>query len=169
MITSTIFYATLFAVISSSASIAQIEKKTTYFCTTEMVGGLIYNEASKKWESAEFKVDSKYIIQLVLLGNRMREKFMKFEQDEMLLDYEVVIKQTGDQYDTSCRVSKEAETETVTVGKKYILECSSDFGQLKFNLMNNRFLLAYMHGYVDGKDDKKNTPSMKGGVCTKIQ
>jgi hypothetical protein len=38
----------------------------------------------------------------------------------------------------------------------------------QFNLRTNRFLGAYLEGYVDGKDNNDDTPFVSGGTCSKI-
>ena len=39
----------------------------------------------------------------------------------------------------------------------------------QFNLTNNRFLSIYDFGYIDGRDNNDETPSVSGGTCTKIE
>jgi hypothetical protein len=47
--------------------------------------------------------------------------------------------------------------------------CSGARENYIFNFQNNRFLQGFMHGYVNGKDDNRNMPSMSGGTCTRIE
>jgi hypothetical protein len=40
--------------------------------------------------------------------------------------------------------------------------------QYEFNVVNHRFLKIAIGQYVDGGDENSDTPSVSGGLCTKI-
>ena len=39
--------------------------------------------------------------------------------------------------------------------------------EYKFNLKNNRFLRAYLAGYVNGMNENSDTPYVSDGTCIK--
>ncbi|MFY9952549.1 hypothetical protein, partial [Bradyrhizobium sp.] len=55
-ITCMIVCSMLLSAVFSSASNAQENIDASYFCAAEVSGGLWYNNSSKKWEGATFKV-----------------------------------------------------------------------------------------------------------------
>jgi hypothetical protein len=57
----------------------------------------------------------------------------------------------------------------VNVHMKENIECSTNFGPYRFNLVNNRFINFYPYGFIEGRDDGKDTPSVEAGTCTLIQ
>jgi hypothetical protein len=54
------------------------------------------------------------------------------------------------------------------IGESNFLDCNRLGEQYQFNFKNNRFLKAYLFGYLDGRDNNENTPSISGGICTQI-
>ena len=40
--------------------------------------------------------------------------------------------------------------------------------QSNLNLVNGRFVSAYLQGFIDAEDNNQNTPGVSGGIWTKI-
>jgi hypothetical protein len=53
--------------------------------------------------------------------------------------------------------------------KKILSAGTIIFGVYRFNLVNNRFINFYPYGFIEGRDDGKDTPGVEAGTCTLIQ
>ena len=84
--------------------------------------------------------------------------------------YSVTITQQGSNDGEKC-VGRDLDATggEVNVYMKEHIECWTSFGLYRFNLVNNRFLQFYPYGFIEGKDDGKDTPSINAGTCTLIQ
>ena len=49
-----------------------------------------------------------------------------------------------------------------------VLSCNLVFGELWFNKKTLRYMETYLAGYVDGRDEKGNTPYITIGKCSPI-
>lgn len=142
-------------------------KDGTYFCTVEFAAGLAYNQTTKRWQSTTLRPDYSFILGL---------EFIETKQDELLPGLSVK-KSTVSSYNIALIVagseampclSEDRDAAVMYDGNPFV-RCTSGVKEYSFNFQNNRFLQAYMHGYVDGKDDGGDTPSMSGGMCTRIK
>jgi hypothetical protein len=147
----------------SSTANAQSDKSVSYFCATDSAGGLWFNSSSKKWEGSTFRGNEKFVLRLKFLRSRTQKN--TFNVDEAVTDYEVTATQAGENFAAPCLGGNKTE---VTVDQYGMVECEWAMGELRFNSRNNRFILAYLRGYINGKDNNDDTPSMSGGICTKI-
>lgn len=50
-----------------------------------------------------------------------------------------------------------------------MLNCNAGLSDYRVNLSNMRYTVAYHIGYVDGRDNTENTPSIMGGTCARIE
>jgi hypothetical protein len=151
-----------------SAAVAQVNKNAAYFCIAEASGGLYYNGTTKGWEGSSFKAEQKFILRLKFLRTRMQKGTFIFATDEAVSDYEVTTTQSGSNFAEGCESDSGAKEITVVDQLGYV-NCEESFGRLKFNLKSNRFLLAYLSGFVNGKENNDDTPAVSGGACTKIE
>ena len=149
------------AAINGMASAASTERSGSYFCNVEFGGGLRYDKAHHKWESAEFEPDLKFVLRLKFRTTNSRTfGTRKYSYAQ----YEASITPAG--------MNKPVPCFGVTsifpwLNDQGYLTCTSAKTEYKFNLDNNRFLSIYTHGYLDG-DENPHTPGLLGGICTKI-
>jgi hypothetical protein len=158
----------LLAACVPSAAVAQVNKNAAYFCAAEVAGGLYYNSALKRWEASSFKADQKFVLRLKFLRARVQKGTFIFAAEESVTDYEVTITQSGSNFAGGCESDSGAKEITVVNELGYV-ECQWSFGRLKFNLNSNRFLSAYLSGFVNGKENNDDNPAVLGGTCTKIE
>jgi hypothetical protein len=123
----------------------------SYRCEADDSAGFVYNEKKEKWNRATFNVENqKYVLS-------------KSESTSSTADKPVI------RWDLK-RIGKETS----------IAESHKDFsedGKIRceglghFFFMNNenlRFLLIYYFGYWNGKDNRKDTPTMIKGKCSPL-
>ena len=135
-------------------------KDGAYVCTVEFSGGLAYNRTTKRWQSTTFRPRQKFILRL---------KFIETTQEELeaVSSYHITFTPAGESVAMPCR-SWGRDVAVMFSGLQSVA-CSGARENCIFNFQNNRFLQGYMYGYVNGKDDNRNMPSMSGGTCTRIE
>src|SRR5262245_50753706 len=107
--------AILIASVPLSTASAQFElgKDASYFCTVEAVGGLAYNERTKKWEGTSFIADDKFVLRLKFL--RTRTEKAAFDRDSMVHDYIVTVTKSGTNFASPCNFDSSITEQAVTV------------------------------------------------------
>jgi hypothetical protein len=150
---------------SSPSELASEAQNLTYFCVEEFSGGLHYDETAKKWRGATFRANTKFILRLKHVRSRTFKNF--FGQNEQVQDYDVSITESGSSVAEPCH--NYPASKMITLDSSRWLRCRDGAERYIFNLNNNRFLSAYLHGYVNGKDTNADTPHVGGGTCTKIE
>ncbi len=152
----------------SDEVVAQNRKDLAYFCVSEFAGGLSYNATTGKWESSRFRVDAKFVLRFKFLKSRMGKDFLG--EDEPVHDYNITLTASGSNYAALCEdFFRPNDREIITTNDNEFFRCTASLTEYIFNLKSNRFLAAYLLGYVSGEDNNKNTPSVSGGTCTKIE
>lgn len=147
----------------SQGALAFARREGTFFCTVESIGGLAYDAALKRWRGAVFRPRGKFVLRLKFIKTRNEgEGTYAYTVDE----YETTITNEGSNNPFPCFSEDKMPTGIDSSG---FLTCDTLTHGYKFNFKTNRFLESYMVGYIDGSDDDSNTPSIAGGVCTKIQ
>jgi hypothetical protein len=126
---------------ASTAAFAQ-SKQASYSCVAEAAGGVAYNPVTKKWEGTAFDVaadSSRFVLRLA--PNKL------------------TITPSGSSSVNECVESS---------GRKYewSIRCTAALTDFVFDLGSNRYLAAYLVGYVGG--DNNGTPSVTAGTCKKI-
>jgi hypothetical protein len=146
------------------ASIATAEQRRdgSYLCVEEAAGGLFYNANSNKWEGATFRPSGKFILRLKFVQSRTEILGGVGGMSISVDDYQVT-KEGGDSAVPCDRAHK--KTAGLYDG---VLICDATLHSYKFDFQTNRFLRAYLVGFIDGKDSNDNTPHVAGGTCTKI-
>jgi hypothetical protein len=48
------------------------------------------------------------------------------------------------------------------------LKCDSKLSKYVFNFTTNKYLRAYMHGYIYNAKNNSDTPVIAGGICTSL-
>jgi hypothetical protein len=149
---------------SVTTASAQLGKDASYFCLAEAVGGLSYDERTKKWIGSSLRADKKFVLRLKFLNNRVEKSI--FNQDETVYDYNVTITEAGSNFVGPCLGSGQKHVTVRPLG--WLLCHGADLHEYRFDLDTNRFLSAYLHGFINGKASNDDTPAVMGGTCTKI-
>jgi hypothetical protein len=153
----------LLASLLISTSALSDGKDASYFCTEKLGAGLRFDLQTKQWHVASFNANTAFVLRLHYLGDKQWFSFKKQR-------YSVTITQQGSNDGQKCSdTDRDAAADEVNVFSLNLLECMSIFGLYEFNLINNRYLQFYPNGYIDGRDDGKDTPSVEAGTCTLIQ
>jgi len=149
---------------------AQFVKNGAYFCTSEVAGGIKYDEQTKKWRGQALRSDEKFVVRLRFIRTRM-ENISGL--DRLVQHYDVTITMAGTNNALPC----------VSEGMLYVrmrdnewLKCHIPlarpfdpyFTDYIINLKTNRFLWTYLTGFVEGRDAPGDTPAVGAGTCTKI-
>jgi hypothetical protein len=130
-----------------------------YYCTEKFAGGVAYDSALQQWRGGPIKGNENFVVKL--------QHASPPEQDPNYPDpnaqdryYRVTITVEG-------HSSNYCLFPPPFIDDEGLLKCEV-IGGLHiyiFNFDNHRFLEIYTAGYVDGSND---TPSVAGGLCTKI-
>jgi hypothetical protein len=139
------------------------EHDGSYYCVTEFVGGVAYDETLKKWDSTRFRPHEKFVVHFKYAGPHM------VGDQSYTDDYFVTVTPSGSGKTESCKNYKGEEKVEFTrgVGRG---DCEARLGRYTFGLRYNRFLKTFeFGGYAIGMDQNTDTPSISGGTCTKIQ
>jgi len=129
-------------------------KSQTFLCVTEKATGFYYRESSRSWETADFRVGTKYV------ASPSDEKGYKF-----------IVTELGK--------PKILATSKCEYGFNMVNHLVCDFGYTTFlmNKVNGRFIRASHGGYFNydptnpfmGADESKSdTPVMEIGKCSEI-
>jgi len=137
-------------------------KDASYYCTSQLSAGLVFDLQTKQWKHAFLKPDKAFVLRLHYLGDK--PDWVDVQR------YSVTITLQGSNDGQTCvSEDRNAGKGEVNAYLNKDIECWTTFGLYKFNLVNNRFLNFYPHGYIEGNDDGKDTPSVDAGTCTLIQ
>jgi len=151
----------------SAVSVKAIEPKdVSYFCVAEAAGGLSFSAPQKKWVGTVFKVTEKFVLRLKYIDAKFGTG--KWDKDELYTNFEVALTPAGTNSESRCLQLGSGDKKSVSVSQYDSFTCSASIEEYYFNLKTNRYLNVYPFGYVDGTDSNENTPSVTGGVCTKI-
>lgn len=142
------------AALLAASGAAQAE---SYFCESEMSGGLFYDKQSKKWTAGTSSYPMKYVVRRATAQEREKLKSTKAAW---------VVSLHGEKNPTyTCLDFGGIE------GNE--LYCDGLGGQFKVNRANMRFLSSYSYGYwwwdpaltKEGDD----TPHVAAGRCSRIE
>lgn len=146
---------------------AQSGAEQAFFCTVDFAGGLSFNASRKQWQSTHFRPAEKFVLRIRFLGTRTEKIAEGLEMKAR--DHTLTITPTGTSRANPCVDPRKGSGAPLTLYENDdVLECSASLHIYKFNIRANRFLSAYLHGFVEGDDDGQDTPSVAGGMCTKI-
>ena len=162
------YLAALLLFLGSVLAEAQVAPKDgSYLCVVEVSAGLRYNERTKKWESATFRPTTKFTMRMKSLRSITRKDFIGNDQPVHVFD--VTTTKAGSSKELPCEKPGEPIEPVVIGGDDVGFDClGADLQEYRFNLKTDRFLTAYMGGYVDGANSNADTPYINGGTCTKI-
>lgn len=137
-----------------------------YLCIDEAAGGIYWNETTKDWRGTSFTASDKFIFSLSNGITRSAKDWLG--DDVEVTDYSITVKEFGSDNTADCFPPGQSVGDRVTVEMHGWVTCSSYFVQYRVNTPNLRYLSAYLVGFASGIDNNDNTPSVKGGTCTKI-
>ena len=141
-------------------------KSAAYYCISEAAGGVAYEERLKKWTSTHFRPGKGFVLKLNFLSTN-REKMFDWTDISTVNRFIVTVTEAGSSLESPCRNLKDYRS-PVEFWDDGWLRCEAGLSEFRFNPVNNRFLKAYLVGYVGGDNDNENTPAITIGVCTKI-
>jgi hypothetical protein len=147
-----------------SAARADNEKDATYYCAPQITSGVAYDERGKRWIASTFKPTEKFVLKLQFLNEKRQAES---GPGWAYYEYNVWVTREGESTPTSCKTINSAKPEIVRGTE--VLRCDAVLFELTFNMNTNRFLTAYLYGYVNGKDNNDDTPAVSVGICTKIK
>lgn len=150
--------AVVVSMLLSSPAVAD-DLSGSYLCVQEVGGGLRFDETTRKWTSANFRAEDKLVFTLKFLGSG-EDKYIG-----SYADYTITISILGGSSEPETCLGRNPDYSVRTWGRYFA--CSS-ITQYQVNLEDMRYLETYAVGYVDGKDNNENTPSIFGGTCAKI-
>jgi hypothetical protein len=148
----------LWLVLAMPSMVSGLERRDGgYYCTVKFAGGIAYN--GKEWQGAVFKPSGNFVMKL-----SFRETIKDLDRDA----YDVAITDEGTSEPEYCLVNA-APPRPPSIDKTGVLSCAiHGIQEYKFNFGNHRFIEVYTAGYTNGADNNKDTPSISGGLCTKI-
>ena len=155
--------------IATSVRAGIAPKDASYFCIAEFVGGLRYNERTRKWEGAAFEPSdkfAKFVMRMKHLRSETRKDVRGKHEPAQVFDVTLIV--AGSSVAYPCLNWREPSRSIVFGGDAMEFDCFGAFHGHQFNLEHNRFLSTYLEGYLGGADNNKDTPSVSGGVCKKI-
>ncbi|MCA1514559.1 hypothetical protein [Bradyrhizobium sp. NBAIM01] len=141
-------------------------KNATYYCTNEAAGGVSYEERQSRWAGTVFRPSKPFVLKLNYLGSS-REKMYEWADPSDVARFNVTVTAAGSNKDIPCYDLRDPLKPILVWGNGWV-RCESSLSEIRFNTENNRFMRAYLVGYVDGEDNNENTPSISIGVCTKL-
>jgi hypothetical protein len=153
----------------ATAAHAQTPPDLAYFCTPQVTAGLYYNAPQKKWVGVPFKPPTPFVLRLKFQSTK-KEKIYTFSQEEPVNYYTATMTEQGTSSPGTCRGQDRVfESPVKIVSDDRTFDCTLNITDYRFNLKSNRFLAAYIVGYVDGTDSNADNPSVTAGICTKIE
>lgn len=154
-------------ILASTRAHAIEPRDATYYCAAEAAGGIAYDEQLKRWRSANFRPDKKFVLKLKFLSSA-KEKMFEWTGPEIVNRFSITVTAAGSNTDTPCRNIQDRGAPVDVWGNNDWLRCEASLTEYRFNPANNRFLAAYLIGYLSGLEGNDDTPSIWVGVCTKI-
>lgn len=127
----------------------------------------MFRAEQKRWVGAVLHPAEKFVLRLKYLDTQVATG--KWDAGKAQSSFEVTIKPSGKNLDRPCNGLAVGDKRTVSIyNDSDGFTCHGSLQQYLFNLKTNRFMALYAVGYVDGADNNDDTPSVAGGVCTKI-
>jgi hypothetical protein len=151
--------------ILTTTAYSQQEKSTSYNCVDEFAGGIAYNYVTKRWAGTSFRVDgrARFILKVTYIG-RHKDKVLN---DTDVDDYNVTISRSGRDTPKDCWNNENSySVEMFATSDSF--KCSVGLTEYVFGTKTHRFLRIYTSGYVDGKDNIDDAPSIAGGTCIEM-
>ena len=120
---------------------APLNAEERYLCVPDQAAGFSFDESLGRWKSVNLIAeDVKYIISRIASSKNA-----------------LSIVSAG-AYNEECRSNKGFGN-----NNEAYFECI--YGEFRFNKNTGRFIRTYTTGYIDGMDNKENTPAILIGRC----
>jgi hypothetical protein len=143
-------------------------RSAAYYCTPEAAGGVRYDDRLKKWTAANFQPGKPFVLKLQFVSTG-RERLFDWMKDLSTVNrFSVTLTEAGSSIDVPCNNTKDFKLPVDVWGDDGWLRCEAGVSEYTFNPTANRFMKAYLLGYVSGTDNNDDTPAITIGVCTKI-
>jgi hypothetical protein len=113
-----------------------------------------------------FRPDGKFVLKMEWLKSRIENS--KYFGEQHVDDYHVSITASGGTFPMPCGSGAQPDGSVVSLFEGGSFRCQASLQDYVFNIAKNRFLVAYMVGFISGEDNNENTPSIGAGTCTKI-
>jgi hypothetical protein len=149
---------------------AQPIKDARYYCVADFGGGLFYNDATHKWEGVGFGAhEHKFVLHVQFDKAGIWKPVDDLDEKVPVNYYKITVADPGIPVEEDCLGTNKYGSSPFVIDEfTGVLMCHSGLYDYRFQLGTNRFLSAYLWGFVDGKDKNEDNPSVDGGTCTKI-
>ncbi|MER8882609.1 hypothetical protein [Mesorhizobium sp. M0816] len=142
----------------------------SYLCIGAASGGVRFDAATGKWIQAKFGTeDDKFV---VAVKPSQVKQVPVFGIPTSAMQYGISVRPLGrPASDCSLKgIAKDIDLEgpTVSIFPSGRVQCTAALSDYDFNFSDLRFMLVYAVGFIDGKDDSKNTPYIEIGTCSRI-
>src|ERR1700749_4774972 len=87
--------AAFFGIIVAIDAAIATEEKTTYFCVSDVSGGLYFDEQLKKWRTTSFKPENNFVLSVQFISERTEYGVVKTV-------FRVSTTKTGSNYAATC-------------------------------------------------------------------
>jgi hypothetical protein len=131
------------------------------------IGRVVDDESLKKWASAKFRCGKGFMLKLQLLRSAKEKMYESAPQPTAVNRFSVTVTEAGSNTDRPCKDPRDYNSPVSIWGDGW-MRCESSLTEYRFNPVTNRFLAAYLQGYIHGEDNNNDTPNITAGICTKI-
>lgn len=142
---------------------AEGKHEGVFLCVPELSGGIRFDEFSKRWTYGGFRTDGKSFVFKITPSRLMELEIGATRYRAMA--YDMTVSRPGENRVDNCRSMTGGALLTYENG---LFECTTGFLDYKLNIGPMRFMEVYSHGYIDGRDQAGNTPSISVGKCSRI-
>lgn len=153
--------------LSNAHAQALAARNAAYYCTPEAASGLSFDNNTKKWVSARFKPDKAFVLKFSFESSAREKMFEQAKDPSTVNRFRVTSTDAGSTSDLPC-FNRKNHKSPVEIWDDGWVQCNAGLSEIIFNPETLQFLKVYLVGYVDGVDNNDDTPSLTGGVCTKI-
>lgn len=117
----------------------QSKAQESYLCISEAIGGVAYDDTTRKWVGTKF--------------TNTNEKILISKKNEVWK-----FKIFNGTYEEKCGKMNEYG----------IIRCDIIGGDFIFNKKTKRFIKTHINGYISGIDNNDNTPAVIIGSCSQL-
>jgi hypothetical protein len=152
----------------TTSSYAIDARSAAFYCTPDAAGGVSFNEQQGKWTGTIFRPGKAFVLKLNFVSSDRKKMFPQFSTDLSTVNsFDVAVTEAGSSVEAPC-TNLNGSKLPVEVWDDGWLRCNWSLSDFRFKVETNRFLKAYLIGYIDGSDKNSDTPAVTVGVCTKI-
>lgn len=142
-----------------------------YFCKASGTGGISFNEQTKTWGPTTFRPRGQYVLSVKEAPKEFQSEFNSATVENPG-QYFVTVSEMGEAGSKPIRCDPMGagwgSNRPVLIFKSGYLQCEHSLSILKVSFGTMRYLNAYLQGYVAGRDNNDDTPSVEIGTCARI-